>query len=270
MKLELQNQTAVVVGGATGLGAAIAKGFANEGGRVAIIDLHPDTESLANNLTEGSPPYSQTLGILADATNFEAVKQARDAVVAQFGKCDHLIYAAGTGSGHYGFPFWNVPPDVWPRVLAVNLTGAVHAAQAFVPHLIQSQGTLCFLSSVAGQMGSQTDPPYSAAKAGLINFAQCAAKDLAPHGVRVNTICPGMIPTTLNQSVYEAWASQQPEDSRMTYEIWGEEKIQRVVPLRRWQTPEDIAAMALFLASPRAANITGQTLNVDGGFVMHW
>ena len=129
---------------------------------------------------------------------------------------------------------------------------------------------MLFLASVAGQIGSQTDPPYSASKAALINFAQCAARDLAPYGVRVNTLCPGMVQTALNRSVWEAWVRQQPEGQRQSYEEWAGEKVRRVVPLGRWQTPEDVAAMAVFLASPRANNITGQTINVDGGFVMHW
>src|SRR5262249_38955670 len=130
--------------------------------------------------------------------------------------------------------------------------------------------TLLFLSSVAGQIGSQTDPPYSAAKAALINFAQCAAKDLAPYGVRVNSLCPGMVQTPLNRAGYAAWASEQPESERSSYEAWSAEKIKKLVPLNRWQQPEDIAAVAAFLASNQARNITGQTINVDGGYVMHW
>jgi NAD(P)-dependent dehydrogenase (short-subunit alcohol dehydrogenase family) len=129
---------------------------------------------------------------------------------------------------------------------------------------------MLFISSVAGQIGSQTDPPYSASKAALINFSQCAAKDLAPYNVRVNTLCPGMVKTAVNRAVWEAWARQQPPEQRQTYEEWADEKVRRMVPLSRWQTPEDIAAMAVFLASSRAENITGQTINVDGGFVMHW
>ena len=129
---------------------------------------------------------------------------------------------------------------------------------------------MLFLASVAGQIGSQTDPPYSASKAALINFAQCAAKDLAPYGVRVNALCPGMVETALSRSVWEAWNGRQPEAERRSYEEWADEKVRRVVPLGRWQQPEDVAAMAVFLASARAANVTGQTVNVDGGYVMHW
>jgi NAD(P)-dependent dehydrogenase (short-subunit alcohol dehydrogenase family) len=180
------------------------------------------------------------------------------------------VYAAGIGSGKYGFPFWNLEPQDWEMVLRVNLVGAVHAAHAFAPQMIeQRRGTMLYLSSIAGQIGSQTDPPYSAAKAGLINFAQCAAKDLAAYDVRVNTICPGMIKTTVNRAVWQAWCKQQAaHETRQSYEEWAEEKIRRVAPLGRWQTVEDIAALAVFLASPRANNITGQTMNVDGGQVM--
>jgi 2-hydroxycyclohexanecarboxyl-CoA dehydrogenase len=134
----------------------------------------------------------------------------------------------------------------------------------------RGRGTMVFIASVAGQIGSQTDPPYSASKAANINFAQCLAKDLAPRGVRVNTVCPGMVQTPLNRSVWQAWHDAAPPGERMPYEQWSEHKIRSVVPLGRWQTPEAIADMIVFLSSDRAAHVTGQTINVDGGFVMHW
>ena len=129
-----------------------------------------------------------------DVTDYVAVQKLAAKVIIAHGGCNHLIYAAGVGSGKYGFPFWNLEPDDWDFVLRVNLIGAVNAAHAFKTQMIaQHDGTMLFISSIAGQIGSQTDPPYSAAKAALINFAQCAAKDLAEYDVRVNTICPGMI-----------------------------------------------------------------------------
>ena len=103
-----------------------------------------------------------------------------------------------------------------------------------------------------------------------INFAQCMAKDLAASGVRVNSVCPGMVKTPLNESVWQAWHDQQPAEKRLSYEEWAVEKISHAVPLRRWQQPDDIAAMIVFLCSSRASEVTGQTINVDGGFVMHW
>ena len=131
-------------------------------------------------------------------------------------------------------------------------------------------GTQVYIASVAGQIGSPTDPPYSASKAANINFAQCLAKDLAPHGVRVNTVCPGMVQTPLNRGVWQAWYEQQPADQRQMYDEWAAEKIRKMVPLGRWQAVEDIADMVVFLSSDRAGQVTGQTINVDGGFVMHW
>ena len=129
---------------------------------------------------------------------------------------------------------------------------------------------MVFLSSVAGQIGSQTDPPYSASKAANINFAQCLAKDLASKGIRVNTVCPGMVQTPLNRSVWKAWHDQTPSVERLSYDEWADRKIQALVPLGKWQTPDAIADMIVFLSSARSAHVTGQTINVDGGFVMHW
>ena len=182
------------------------------------------------------------------------------------------------GSGKFGFPFWNMHPADWKRVLDVNLMGAVNVAHAFSKVLRANlrdnstkavDSTLLFIASIAGQMGSQTDPPYSAAKAGLINFMQVVAKDLAPFGIRANAISPGMIQTSLTRSVWQAWNDQQAEHDKIDYKQWGQDKLNSICPLARWQTPEEIAATALFLASTGAANITGQTINVDGGIIMH-
>jgi len=129
---------------------------------------------------------------------------------------------------------------------------------------------MVFVASVAGQIGSQTDPPYSASKAANINFAQCLAKDLAGRRVRVNTVCPGMVQTPLNHSVWQAWHEQTPPAERLSYQEWADRKIRALVPLGQWQTPDSIADMIVFLSSGRSAHVTGQTINVDGGFVMHW
>ncbi len=269
MDLQLSGDVAVVVGGSQGIGRAIASALVLEGVNVVLIDRDPSTPTSARELAGDDP--SRTFGFVADVTDYPAIVDVAMQVQRDYGRVDHVVFAAGIGSGQFGFPFWKVDPSVWDRVLRVNLVGAAHVAQAFAPAMAEARsGTMLFLASVAGQIGSQTDPPYSASKAGLINFAQCAAKDLAPFGVRVNTLCPGMVQTTLNRSVYQAWADRQPEDSRPTYEAWAGEKVKTIVPLGRWQTPEDLAAMAVFLASKQAKNITGQTINVDGGYVMHW
>ncbi len=256
-------QPTLILGGAQGIGLAIATAFANVGAPVCIVDRTEKVHVAAATLG--------AIGIVADATDPTKMPLALDAMHTQVGPVHHLVVAVGAGSGHYGFPFWNVPIESWNRVWTVNLVSAVLAAQLCAPVLTQHRrGTILFLSSVAAQIGSQTDPPYSAAKAGLLNFMECAAKDYASYGVRVNAICPGMVRTELNQAVWQAWNAQQPAEKQLTYDDWTAEKIRRTVPLGRWQTAEDIAAAALFLASNAAANITGQTLNVDGGQVMHW
>lgn len=267
MDLELTGQTAFVAGGAKGIGRAIAVAFAAEGVNVALLDLDPVVAATARELAECH--RVRALPLLVDVTDFAAVRRAAEEIHAALDRIDHIVHAAAVGSGKFGFPFWNLEPADWRRVLEVNVLGAVHVAHAFAPPLVRARsGTMLFLASVAGQVGSQTDPPYSASKAALLNFTQCAAKDLAPYGVRVNALCPGMVETALNRSVWEAWNRRQPEGERQTYEEWAAEKIRRLVPLGRWQQPEDLAAMAVFLASPRAGNVTGQTVNVDGGYVM--
>ncbi len=261
MDLGLRDQVAVVVGGASGIGQAIASAFRAEGARIALIDRAKSVDAVAEELSGR--------GWTADVADSAAMLRVATEIRMHFGRIDHIAFAAAVGSGKLGFPFWKLDPTDWQQVLAVNLCGAVNVAHAFAPGLAeQRSGTMLFVASVAGQIGSQTDPPYSASKAGLINFSQCAALDLAPFGVRVNCLCPGMVKTPLNRSVWQAWADRQPAEARQDYEAWAAEKIARLVPLNRWQTPEDIAAMVVFLASERAVNVTGQTVNVDGGYVM--
>lgn len=269
MDLGLNQQVAVITGGASGIGHAIATAFAQEGAHVAIWDVSPKVTEVAAALAETH--QVQAIGIGTDITSAESVQAAVQETLDRLHGIDHVVHAAAIGSGKFGFPFTNLQPSDWPRVLDVNIMGMVHVAHAIAPHLVERRsGTMSFISSVAGQIGSPTDPPYSASKAANINFAQCMAKDLAPHGIRINTICPGMVQTPLNRGVWKAWHDQQPEDQRLDYESWAGDKVKRVVPLGRWQEPSDIADMAVFLASRRARQVTGQTINVDGGFVMHW
>ncbi len=289
MELGLAGSVVAIFGAARGIGAAIAQAFAAEAAHVAAIDRDPMVLELAGQLAVSARSSSpadggegrSSIGLVADVTDFDAVRGTAEEVARRFGRCDHVVFAVGVGSGKFGFPFWKLAPSDWDFVLKVNLIGAVNVAHAFAPAMAEaarsdesagagSSRSMLLLSSVAGQIGSQTDPPYSAAKAAVINFAQCAAKDLAPYGVRVNALCPGMVQTPLNRSVYESWAEEQPESERPSYEDWTADKIKKLVPLNRWQQPEDIAAMAVFLASDRGRNITGQTINVDGGYVMHW
>ena len=269
MDLELGGSVAIVTGGASGIGWACARGLSREGCAVALWDLSAQVKDAAIALAGEFGGAS--LGLSVDVSDFAAVQEAVRQTEAALGPISHVVHAAALGSGKFGYPFTNLKPSDWPRVLEVNIMGMVHVAHAITPGMIsRKEGTLVFLASVAGQIGSQTDPPYSASKAANINFAQCQAKDLAPHGIRVNVVCPGMVRTPLNERIWQAWNDQQPPAQRRSYDDWADDKVQAVVPLARWQQPEDIADMVVFLSSVRSRQITGQTINVDGGQVMHW
>ena len=270
MDLHLKGHVCVVTGGASGIGRAAALAFAAEGASVAVWDVDGEAaKGAAACIATGVA--TRAIGVACDVTDEASVARALTATTQALGPIDHVVHAAAIGSGKFGFPFTNLTPHDWPRVLQVNIMGMTHVAHAIAPHLAErGSGTMIFIASVAGQIGSQTDPPYSASKAANINFAQCLAKDLAPRGVRVNTVCPGMVQTPLNRSVWQAWHDAAPPQERIGYDEWADRKIRAVVPLGKWQTPEAIADMIVFLSSDRAAHVTGQTINVDGGFVMHW
>jgi 2-hydroxycyclohexanecarboxyl-CoA dehydrogenase len=269
MNLNLNGHVAVVTGGASGIGRAIAASFLGEGGRVALWDASPNVKETAAELARAH--HDAVVGCQVDITQSGTIDHAVQRTIAELGPVQHLVHAAAIGSGKFGFPFTNLSPDDWRRVLEVNIIGMANVAHALAPLMMERrEGTMVFIASVAGQIGSPTDPPYSASKAANINFAQCMARDLAAYGVRVNTVCPGMVKTPLNEAVWRSWRDRQPLEGRKTYDEWTAEKIKAVVPLNRWQRAEDIANMVVFLSSERASEVTGQTINVDGGFVMHW
>src|SRR3984957_380100 len=264
MDLMLTNRVALITGGASGIGHATALAFAAEGAHIALWDMNDKTEVVADEIRSRFPVKST--GIAVDVTNEADVNAALKRTAEALGPIDHVVHAAAIGSGKFGFPFTQLQPSDWPRVMTVNVMGMVHIAHALAPHLIKrSRGTFVFIASVAGQIGSQTDPPYSASKAANINFAQCLAKDLAPHGIRVNVVCPGMVRTPLNERIWKAWNDQQPAAQQRSYDEWADDKVRAVAPLARWQQPEDIADMGVFLSSGRSRQITGQTIKGDGG-----
>jgi 2-hydroxycyclohexanecarboxyl-CoA dehydrogenase len=260
MDLDLKRRTIIVTGSASGIGRACCEVLRHEGARVVGWDLAAtdDDDSCQVDVTDPRKIDDAIQRTVALAT-------AADAPLSG------LVHAAAIGSGKFGFPFTQLQADDWRPVLEVNVMGMVNVAHAVAPLMRRNRfGSMVFIASISGQIGSQTDPPYSASKAAGINFAQCMAKDLAVDGVRVNSVCPGMVKTPLNRSVWQAWADRQTPEKRQTYEQWADQKVAAMVPLGRWQQPSDIANMVAFLISDCAAQITGQTINVDGGFVMHW
>ncbi|MFK7819041.1 MAG: SDR family NAD(P)-dependent oxidoreductase, partial [Planctomycetaceae bacterium] len=197
MRIDLSDQKVAITGAANGLGRAITQSFIQVGCRVLALDS--DKDALAE-LSSMSPERIDSATV--DVADFEALE-----ALAKTYSIDHLVCAAACGSGKTGFPFWTIQPHEWQRVIDVTLMGTVNATQAFAPSLLQSNvpsKSVLLITSVAGQIGSQTDPPYSASKAAVISFAQIAAKDFAAHGVRVNALSPGMVKTDLSRSFYNA------------------------------------------------------------------
>ena len=268
MNLELAGQVAVVVGGANGMGRMIAKTFAAEGAGVALLDRDPVVDDVAQ---EAAVHGVDTFAAQVDVTDFAALQATAARVEQELGPVRHVVFTVGIDSGKGGFPFWNLEPSDWPRVHEVNVLGAVNTAHAFyAPMIDRRQGTFLFFSSVAGQIGSQTDPPYSVSKAAVLSFMQIAAKDFATYNIRANAICPGMVDTPLQRRIHKFSTADLPEDERPTYEEWCTDKIGRLAVLGRLVSQEEIAATVVFLASEHARNITGQAINVDSGWVMHW
>ncbi|QDV26788.1 SDR family NAD(P)-dependent oxidoreductase [Aureliella helgolandensis] len=267
MDLGLAGHTALITGGANGIGLATAKAFAAEGCRLLLWDLATSVavaEELADEF--GVDVQSQQV----DVANFNQCQSQLAEFIGSGRSIQHVVHCAAVGSGKFGFPFTKLNPEDWRKPVEVNILGMTNIAHVLTHYLTEQQvGTFVFVASVAGQIGSQTDPPYSASKAANINFAQCMAKDLACYGIRVNTVCPGMVQTALNRAVWQAWHNTALEGDKQSYEEWAARKLQSVVPLGRWQACEDIASMIVFLSSDRAMQVTGQTINVDGGQVMH-
>jgi 2-hydroxycyclohexanecarboxyl-CoA dehydrogenase len=266
--LKLKNHRVLVTGAASGIGLATARLFAEEGASLVLWDVSSKVIEIETEFKNAGVAVE---AYVVDLVDTDQVARVTEAATSEDRPLHHVVHCAAIGSGKFGFPFTNLEPADWKKTLDINIMGMVNVAHCLAPVLVSKRyGSFVFLASVAGQIGSQTDPPYSASKAANINFAQCMAKDLAKHNVRVNTVCPGMVQTPLNRSVWQAWFEQTPEPERLSYEDWTHKKIQSIVPLGRWQTSEDIAAMIVFLSSDRAKEVTGQTINVDGGFVMHW
>jgi NAD(P)-dependent dehydrogenase (short-subunit alcohol dehydrogenase family) len=157
MDLDLKGQCAVVAGSAGGIGRAIARAFAAEGAHVALLDRDPAVAETARQI--GEEHRGLTLPLVADVTDFARLRQCAAEVLGSLGRIDHVVFAVAVGSGKFGFPFWNLTPEDWPRVLTVNVVGAANVAHAFAPALVEARaGTMLFLASVAGQIGSLTFP----------------------------------------------------------------------------------------------------------------
>jgi NAD(P)-dependent dehydrogenase (short-subunit alcohol dehydrogenase family) len=249
----LEGKVAIVTGAASGIGRASAILFAREGARVAIVDKNAaDLSATERTITEQGGKV-QTFA--ADVGDDAQVKGFVDDTVKGFGGLDVIYANAGISGGLVPPPLLEQTADYWLNVLRTNLIGPFLAIKHAAPHMISKKGgSIVLTASVAGLRANAGGSAYSASKAGVVSLAQTAANALLGTGVRVNAICPGLIETGMTRSLFES-----------ARERGTSGKIGQLNPLQRAGAPEEIAAMALFLASDEASYVNGQAFPVDGG-----
>ncbi|MGC1783567.1 MAG: SDR family oxidoreductase [Acidobacteriaceae bacterium] len=249
--MKLQDKVAIVTGSATGIGRAIVKGMAKEGASVVVDYVGEPT--LANGVVkEIRDAGGNALAIEADVSNPDQVNNLVQQCLKAFGRLDIFVNNAGL---EYKYPFTDFPFDKWQKVIAVDLTGPFLCAQAAARAMIQQGGAgrIINISSVHEDLPMITNAPYCAAKGGLRMLMRTIAVELAPHKITVNNIAPGAIYTPIDADV---------EAHQVI-----EKELMAEIPLGRWGKPEEVADLAIFIASDAASYCTGSTFFIDGGMI---
>ena len=260
----LKNQVAVITGAGSGIGAAVALAMSAAGAKVVCADINPDG---AADTAERAGPDS--LALTADVGDVDAIEAMLDAATAHFGGLDIIVNNAGVTRKA---DIMDLTEGDWDRIHRVNAKGVFFCLQGAARRMIKGAGSgggrgggrIINMASIAGRgYPGTSNAAYAASKGAVIALTKTAAQQLACHNITVNAICPGVTRTDLLEQVF---TSMQKAKGITAEE--AEARAARPIPLRRINEPEDIAAMAVFLASPGARNITGQAYNVDGGLIM--
>jgi glucose 1-dehydrogenase len=249
--MRLQGKTAIVTGAGTGIGQAIAIAFAQEGSAV-VVDYVGSAAVAQDTISKISAMGGKALGIDADISIPEQVNDLIRQTIAAFGKLDIFVNNAGIEKK---FAFVDYPLEEWQKIVAVNLTGPFLCSQAAAKQMIAqgAGGRIVNISSIHEDLPMPTNAPYCATKGGLRMLMRTIAVELAPHQITVNNIGPGAIYTPIDKDVES--------DAKLNDRILAE------IPMGRWGKPEEVAHLAVYLASDDAAYVTGSTHFIDGGML---
>ncbi|UYO54475.1 2-hydroxycyclohexanecarboxyl-CoA dehydrogenase [Rhodopseudomonas palustris] len=251
----LQNRTAVITGGGGGIGGATCRRFAQDGAKVAVLDLNLDAaEKIAGEIRAAGGAAE---AIRCDIADRKSVDAAIATTTDKLGPVDILVNNAGWDIFK---PFTKSEPGEWERLIAINLTGALHMHHAVLPGMVERRyGRIVNIASDAARVGSSGEAVYAACKGGLVAFSKTLAREHARHGITVNVVCPGPTDTALLAGVTSGAANPEKLIEAFT----------KAIPLGRLGKPDDLAGAIAFFGSDDAGFITGQVLSVSGGLTMN-
>ncbi len=257
MELGLKGKVAIVTGGGRGIGEAICLAFAREGAHVVVSDI--DFENAKSVSEKIRAMGVKAIAVKTDVSQWEEARKLVEIAVNEFGKVDILVNNAGISPKKEGggpAMTWEIGLEEWDRVMGVNLKGTLFCSQEAVRHMLpQKAGAIVNIASIAGKAPFEpmaTGAHYDASKGAIINLTQRLASEVAEHGIRINAVAPGRIATPMAK-----FASKE----------WNQAMLART-PMGRFGTPEEIANLVVFLASNAASYITGETVNINGGWFM--
>ena len=251
----LQNKTAVITGGGGGIGGATCRRFAQDGAKVAVLVLNLDAaEKIAGEIRSAGGAAE---AIRCDIADRKSVDAAIATTTDKLGPVDILVNNAGWDIFK---PFTKSEPGEWERLIAINLTGALHMHHAVLPGMVERRyGRIVNIASDAARVGSSGEAVYAACKGGLVAFSKTLAREHARHGITVNVVCPGPTDTALLAGVTSGAANPEKLIEAFT----------KAIPLGRLGKPDDLAGAIAFFGSDDAGFITGQVLSVSGGLTMN-
>jgi 2-hydroxycyclohexanecarboxyl-CoA dehydrogenase len=252
---KLKDKTVIVTGGAGGIGSATCRRFAAEGAKVAVFDMNIEAAQKLADEIGASGGTAQAYK--CDITDRAAVDAAVAATETQLGPIDVLVNNAGWDVFK---PFVKTVPEEWSKLIAINLTGALHMHHAVLPGMVERKsGRIVNIASDAARGGSSGEAVYSACKGGLLALSKTLAREHARHNITVNVVCPGPTDTALLAGVVEG--ARDP--AKLI------EAFRSAIPLGRLGQPDDLASAIVFFCSDDASFITGQVISVSGGLTMH-